>query len=240
MIETAAILVGGLGTRLRSVVADRPKPLAEVGGRPFVAELLDRLEAAGVRRTVLCCGYGAGYVQEALGHQHGGMALAYSLEPEPAGTGGALAWAAPMLVDDTSHTLVLNGDSLCDADLVRFAAFAMREPTTGTVAAVHVSDASRYGALAILGEAVVGFGEKRPDAGAAWINAGVYAIPRAWLSDLPQGRPCSVERDVFPRKLGAGLRAFRTDGRFLDIGTPESYAEAEAFVATAAGLRTAA
>src|SRR5437660_12761457 len=92
---SAAILAGGLGTRLRPAVADRPKVLAPACGRPFLAHLLDRLEAAGVRRTVLLTGHRGAQVREALGERHGGMALAYSEEPSPLGTGGGLRLALP-------------------------------------------------------------------------------------------------------------------------------------------------
>ncbi|MBN8799731.1 MAG: NTP transferase domain-containing protein, partial [Stenotrophomonas nitritireducens] len=65
--EEAVVLAGGLGTRLRSVVSDVPKPLAPVAGRPFLAWLLDRLAGQGVRRVVLATGYLANKVEVEVG-----------------------------------------------------------------------------------------------------------------------------------------------------------------------------
>src|SRR5207249_4136291 len=106
---TAAILAGGLGTRLRSVVADRPKVLATVAGRPFLSHLLEQLEASGIRETILLVGFGAGQVRSAFGTRFGDMALSYSVEPEPLGTGGALRNALGHFACD--DVLLLNGDS---------------------------------------------------------------------------------------------------------------------------------
>src|SRR5438094_528454 len=96
----AVILAGGLGTRLRSAVADRPKVMAEVCGRPFLAHLLDQLAGQGVRRVVLCTGYRGEQVEAAFGDAYGALALDYSPEPEPLGTGGALRLALPRVAAD--------------------------------------------------------------------------------------------------------------------------------------------
>src|SRR5579864_8960505 len=83
---TAAILAGGLGTRLRPAVADRPKVLASVGGRPFLAHLLDQLTRTAIREVVLLVGYRAGQLRDALGDMHEGIRLHYSVEEVPLGT----------------------------------------------------------------------------------------------------------------------------------------------------------
>src|SRR5947208_1434645 len=103
----AAILAGGFGTRLRSVVADRPKPLATISGRPFLAYQLDQLAAVGLRRVVLCTGYRGDQVEATFGRHYAGMRLEYSLEAAPLGTAGALRLALPLL--DSDHVLVMNG-----------------------------------------------------------------------------------------------------------------------------------
>src|SRR4051794_31615921 len=104
---SAAILAGGLGTRLRSVVADRPKVLAPVGGKPYLTYLLDQLARAGVREAVLLVGYGADQVRGVFGHECAGIRLAYSAEPEPLGTAGAVRLALPLFSEDT--LFLLNG-----------------------------------------------------------------------------------------------------------------------------------
>src|SRR5437667_6347363 len=115
---TAAILAGGLGTRLRHTVADRPKVLAPVGGRHYLAYLLDQLAGAGISEVVLLTGHRAEQVQSTFGESYAGMGLRYSAEPAPLGTGGAVRRALPLFSAPT--ILLLNGDSYCDVDLDAF------------------------------------------------------------------------------------------------------------------------
>jgi NDP-sugar pyrophosphorylase family protein len=226
---TAAILCGGLGTRLRPVVADRPKPLAPVHGRPLLTYLLDQLAAARVREVVLLTGYRADKVRAALGDRYAGMRLVYSAEPTPLGTAGAVRLALPTLAGPTA--LLLNGDSYCDVDLAAFRASHRRRAADVSVVLARVPDASRFGRVEVSRDGRVRrFREKEAAAGRAWINAGVYLIERRLLEALRPGRPLSLERDLFPAwAAGARLFGFRCRGRFLDIGTPESFAEAGRF-----------
>ena len=227
---TAAILAGGLGTRLRPAVADRPKPLARVADRPFISFLLDQLEAAGARDAVLLTGHRAEQVRDELGERHGSMLLRYSREGEPRGTAGAVRLALPMIDADT--LLLLNGDSFCDADLDAFARF--HTPGQCSLLLARVEDGERFGQVNADEEGTVhGFAEKGTSCGPAWVNAGVYLLPRSLVRMIPPDRPVSLEREVFPRLARDGeLRGYRQGAAFLDIGTPESYARAEAFVAT--------
>ncbi|MDB5311902.1 MAG: nucleotidyl transferase domain protein [Gemmataceae bacterium] len=228
---SAAILAGGLGTRLRSVVADRPKVLAPVGGRPFLTYLLDQLARTGVRETALLVGYAAGRVQSTFGADYAGMRLRYSVEPTPLGTGGAVRLALPLLREDI--VLLMNGDSFCDVDLDAVLTFHRGHGGASLVLA-EVADASRYGrVLAGPDGRVVRFAEKGSGQEAGRINAGVYVFGRALIESIPPDRPVSLERDVLPGWVATGrVRGF-PGGRFIDIGTPESYAEAEAFFAAA-------
>src|SRR5882724_6146944 len=111
----AAILVGGLGTRLRTAVPDRQKVVAPVGGRPFVFRLLDQLADAGLQRVVLCTGYKAEQVAELVGTAYRGLSISYSTEPMSLGTAGALRQTLPLLDSDT--VLAMNGDSFCEINL---------------------------------------------------------------------------------------------------------------------------
>jgi len=233
---SAAILAGGPGTRLRSVVADRPKCLAPVRGRPFVAWILDQLAHAGVRDAVLCTGYMADMMQATLRSSHGPVQLRYSRETSPLGTGGALRQALSMLNSDP--VLVLNGDSYCDVDLVAFFNFHDAHAASATLALTQVSDVSRYGHVVVDAQhRVREFVEKSASHDpfapplAGWINAGVYLLSRPFIASVPQNIAVSLERETFPSAISAGLHAFRGTGRFIDIGTPDSYAAAEAFFA---------
>lgn len=225
---TVAILAGGLGTRLRSVVADRPKVLARVNGRPFLSHLLDQVAEAGFEQVVLCTGFRADAVEAEFGHSYRTLRLGYSPEPEPLGTGGALRLALPQLT--SSSVLVLNGDSYCDADLAAFWQTHQQSGARGSLLLVWVADAGRYGQVEVTSQGeILSFREKQPGAPAGWINAGIYLLERALLANIPVGRAVSLERECFPGWLGLRLQGVTVQGKFLDIGTPQSYAQAEAF-----------
>lgn len=228
---TAAILAGGLGTRLRSVVADRPKVLAPVLGRPYLAYLLEQVATAGIRKCVLCTGHMADQVQAAFGEDFQGMELLYSREDSPLGTGGALRQALPGLTGD--RVLVLNGDSYCDVDLLDFQKFHAAQCTDASMVLVRVADSSRFGRVSVgVDGRIQRFEEKTPGAGPGWINAGIYCLSPGVIAGIPEGQAVSLEREVFPGLVARGMSGYQTEGQFLDIGTPESYAAAERFLAT--------
>lgn len=225
---SAFVLAGGMGTRLRSVIPDRPKVLAPVHGRPFLAYLLDRLAHAGVGHAVLGTGYMANAVEAAFGAAHAGMRLTYSREPTPLGTGGAVRHALPQLPSDP--ILVLNGDSYFDADLGAFARAFASFGASAALLRTQVPDVSRYGQVHVdAAGRVCRFEEKGTARGAGWINAGIYLFRAEVIAALPPDRPISLEKEVFPALIDRGLYALAQAGRFIDIGTPESYREAEAF-----------
>src|SRR5258708_15408368 len=225
---TAAILAGGLGTRLRAVVTDRPKPMAEVRGRPFLMYLLDQLIAAGLTNAVLCTGYRAEQVRNRLGERYGVMHLTYSQETQPLGTGGALRQALPFLTSDI--VLVMNGDSICECDLGKFWIWHQQRQTALSLLLNRVGDISQYGQVKVDDTGrVTEFVEKNPNSGPGWVNAGVYLIAKNLIADLPAGCAVSLEYEVFPSLIGKGLYGYQADGRFLDIGTPETYQRANRF-----------
>jgi NDP-sugar pyrophosphorylase family protein len=228
---TAAILAGGLGTRLRSRIADRPKVLAPVHGRPYLAYLLHQLADAGARSVVLLTGYLADQIHSAFGDSYAGLRLTYSSEPSPLGTAGALRQALPHLLSPT--ILLLNGDSFCEAPLADFHDFHSRKSAAISLVLTRREDCSRYGRVQLAPDGrVLCFEEKTQARGPGWINAGIYLIQRELIEEIPLGRPLSLERDLFPgwvsRYRFCGLTSA---GRFLDIGTPESYAQSETFFA---------
>ena len=226
----AVVLAGGKGTRLRSVFSDRPKVLVDVRGRSLATYLLDQLAAAGVAEVVFCTGHLAAQVEAILGNRYGEVRLTYSFESSPLGTGGAVRAALPLL--GSENVLVMNGDSFCEADLP---AMQTRHEARGGVATILLAmapDTRRYGRVQVDEEGrLLAFEEKGSRAGPGWINAGVYFIRRRMLETIPPNIPISLEREVFPAWIGQGLYGHTAGGRFLDIGTPESYAEANEFFA---------
>lgn len=224
-----AILAGGKGTRLQSVIADRPKVLAPVCGKPFLAWCLDAIARLGPRRVVLCTGYMAELVQEVMGKTHGSLELVYSVETTPLGTGGCLrqAWKK----SEASSLFVLNGDSFCSPDFVEFFQAWKNSGCSAGIVLREMEDTSRYGRVERAPDGrVLSFQEKKEGAGAGWINAGVYLLTDKLLQPLSaDGAPSSIERDHFPSWVPGGIYGHPYNGPFLDIGTPESYAQAEAF-----------
>ena len=229
---TAVVLVGGVGSRLRSVVSDRPKVLAPIHNRPFLAYLLDVLEDAEIAEVVLCTGYMAALVEEAFGPTYGRMRVRYSREVTLLGTGGALRAAMPEIKTDS--VLVMNGDSFCEVDLhAMFAAHHARQ-SDATILLTEVPDTQRFGRVRIddCGR-LLAFEEKGAHCGPGWINAGVYLLDRRLLETIPGNRAVSLEKEVFPGWIARGLYGHPVRGRFLDIGTPQSFADAQAFFSPA-------
>lgn len=234
IIDSAAILVGGAGTRLRAVVPDLPKPLAEVAGRPFLYWLLDGLVRAGVRRAVMLTGHMADVLEQRMGTAYRGIELTYSREESPLDTGGALRLALPKL--NASAFFVLNGDSLADVGLRDFARWFYHKNFPAALLAIKMDDTTHYGRVefTLCGEAT-GFFEKDAGSGAGYVNSGVYLFTREAAEAIPAGRPVSLEREVFPGLASAGLGVYPASGALLDIGTPERYASAGAFFASSPG-----
>jgi D-glycero-alpha-D-manno-heptose 1-phosphate guanylyltransferase len=229
------VLCGGLGTRLRSAVSDRPKPMAPVRGRPFLEWLLRFLHRAGTEDVVLATGHMGEVVEDHFGDGSAlGVRLLYSREDRPLGTAGAVRAALPMLPG--RRLLVLNGDSFCDVDM---AALLATHAASGADATVLVVPASgdRYGAVLLADDGrVVEFAEKRA-LGQGLVNAGVYVMERAVIAALPEGRELSLEREVLPEACRRGsLQGMLVAGPLLDIGTPESYALAERLLPNDAGV----
>lgn len=226
----AIILVGGLGSRLRSVVRDVPKPMAPVKGRPFLDLLLEQLGGfSAVRRVILAAGYKAEIVRS---HYQGAKGFHFdidlSIENEPIGTGGAIGKALWMTAGP--YVLVMNGDSYVEFDLQLLVRRHIENEASVTIVVVEVADTSRFGSVSIDADTqkVTGFREKTPAGGPGWVNAGCYLLSRAAFSGLSEG-VASFERDILPRYLDSTY-ALMSMGKFIDIGVPEAYAKAAEFM----------
>ncbi|HCV96614.1 D-glycero-alpha-D-manno-heptose 1-phosphate guanylyltransferase [compost metagenome] len=227
--DEAIVLVGGFGTRLRSEVPDLPKPLAPVAGRPFLAYVLDNLAQGGIRRVILATGYLGERVEEAIGSRWQGMSVVYSREPEPLGTGGALALAVRQLQGQAVH--LSNGDTFLRYLPRQLQQRAEQEQVALAVALARVEDVGRYGAVELADGRVAAFNEKGGH-GPGFINAGSYFLGAAALSALPDRAVFSFETDVLlPRAASEGLAACVDTADFIDIGVPEDYRRAQTIFA---------
>lgn len=240
----ALILAGGLGTRLQTIVDDRPKPMAKIdhkngATKPFLEIQLDFLRSYEVRRFIFCVGYLHQQIQDYFGDgSRWGVQIDYSVEESLLGTGGAIKQAEKYIA---GPFLALNGDSFFDLNLNDLLAFhAAQKAATppgrylGTIALAQVDDASDYGTVQLdqTGR-ITNFAEKvsaatdRPlqPGSPQWINAGIYVLEPDLLKTIPPSQKTSIEREIFPSSLNHGywLGGYRTEGFFVDIGTPAGY-----------------
>jgi D-glycero-alpha-D-manno-heptose 1-phosphate guanylyltransferase len=229
-VREAVVLAGGLGTRLRSVVSDVPKPMASIAGRPFLELLMGNLARNGFTRVVLSVGYMADAIIGHFGDGWRGLQLAYAVEDSPLGTGGAIREALARC--ESTHVHVFNGDTYLglDCDATERVWTACREPV---IVARQVEDTARYGRLEVDADhRIVRFLEKDASGGAGLINAGCYVLPRGIAAGFPDAGNFSFEsdylRDAVSRRV---FRALPTDADFIDIGTPEDYARAQVMLA---------
>lgn len=232
----AVVLAGGLGTRLREVVTDVPKPMAPIGDRPFLEILLDYWIGQGVRRFILSVGYKHELIQRHFGRSYGGVEIDYAVEQVPLGTGGGLLLAGLRLRSGGAF-LVLNGDTLFETKLADIQSFHRASGADITLGLRKVTRNSRYGEV-VLDEAgrieefrPYGGSGRRDDARQSiQINGGVYVFNTSVFNrpGFRAGQKVSLEAEILGQMLAGGMRlyGFRANAKFIDIGIPDDYARA--------------
>lgn len=225
-MKEAIILAGGFGTRLKSVVADRPKALAPINGRPFLEYLLDHLIGGGIESFVFSVGYRAQMIEEHFGDGYCGRPIRYALETEPLGTGGGIANALPFTKGES--VLVVNGDSLFLTDLAAQRSLHLRTAALATLALRPMRNFSRYGRVETdAAGRITAFREKEPVA-EGLINGGVYLLRRNCFEVAGLSGKFSLENDFFGAGVGElPIYGLADGGYFLDIGIPEDLAKAQ-------------
>jgi mannose-1-phosphate guanylyltransferase len=220
----AVILVGGEGTRLRPLTSTVPKPVVPLVDRPFISFMLEWLKGHGIDDVIMSCGFLATSVRNVLGDGSGlGIKLRFVEEPDPRGTAGALKFAQSLLDE---RFLMLNGDVLTDIDLTAQIAQHERTGALATLALVPVDDPSAYGLVHLEDDHSVRDFVEKPSSDKIdtnLISAGAYVLEREVLELVPADRNVSIEREVWPRLIGAGLYGSPSESYWLDIGTPERY-----------------
>lgn len=219
----AILLAGGLGTRLRSVVSDRPKPMALIEGRPFMEYVVRGLARFGITDIIFAVGYKGSMVEEHFGNGEAfGIRASYAYEEELLGTAGAIRNAGRYVTEDSFF--VLNADTFYRIDYGRLVKIKEENGLDMALVLREVPDVSRYGAAVLDGVALTGFNEKEKEAGPGTINGGVYLMSRTLLDEIPPGK-VSLENEMIPgwMKEGRRLGGFVNDGYFIDIGVPDDY-----------------
>jgi len=219
-------LAGGLGTRLRSVVQDRPKVMVNVAGRPFLTYVLDQIIRAGIKQAVVCTGYLADSISAVLKDEYKGLKLVYSQEATPLGTAGALRHALSLVHE--FPVLVFNGDSYINIELDPFVQFHQSRQSTMTIAIARKTCSGAFGLVEVGdGGVVKRFSEKVSTGKSEWVNAGIYIVEKHVIESIPESGAISLEREVLPKWVGQGLHGYAQQGELFDIGTPASLSEAQ-------------
>src|SRR5215467_5439802 len=227
----AFVLCGGAGTRLRPVLADRPKSMAPISGAPFLQLLLDRLRSEGIGDVILGTGHMAEKIERYFGSGNKfAVRIRYSREDEPLGTGGALKLAESLISDPV---LVLNGDSYVEWNLNSMLDLFRTEDADLVLVLQAVADVTRYGSVELNKDGrVTKFIEKGIRAGPGLINAGVYLLRKQIVCDLPASTAISLEKEVFPRLLDRRVYGLLCTGLFVDIGIPDDFKRAQTLLAS--------
>ncbi|MGR5237539.1 nucleotidyltransferase family protein [Vibrio alfacsensis] len=225
---TAIVLCGGLGTRLRSISGDLPKPMVDVAGRPFLEYILDDLIQQGVSKAILAVSYKKNTIIEHFGTQYKSLRIRYSIEIFPLGTGGAIKQALEQHFDTPAQVgVVINGDSFVEYNLSEMYEQQLKTNADLSIVLVNRSDACRYGLVRTDNGRVVSFNEKQSD-GSGLINAGIYLISVQLMHNFPSKMTFSFETDVLKKLVQTHhILPYISEGYFIDIGIPEDYQKAQ-------------
>ncbi|MDR0971441.1 MAG: nucleotidyltransferase family protein [Bacteroidales bacterium] len=225
-IEQAIILSGGKGTRLKDVVSNVPKPMAEINNIPFLTYLIRYLKQKGIKSITLSTGYLSEKIIDYYKDSFEGVNLNYAIEKYPLGTGGAICFALEKTTDE--DVLVLNGDSFIEFSLDNFYKFHKENNSTLSFLLKEMENFSRYGRVEIKNNRIVEFKEKT-FCQKGLINTGVYLLKRTIFNSMEKEiENFSFEKDyIEPNIKNEDFFGYITNGYFIDIGLPEDYKKAQ-------------
>jgi D-glycero-alpha-D-manno-heptose 1-phosphate guanylyltransferase len=227
-MTTAIVLAGGLGTRLRSVVSDVPKPMASIDGKPFLDLLLSYWVGQNITRFIISVGYKKESILDYFGDSFCGVEIKYVIEDAPLGTGGALLLASQTLEETF---VLLNGDTFFTARLDGMIDFHRKKQAECTLSLFLANEDRRYGAVTLGPDEEVNSFDAEKSAIGSLANGGVYLINPELLQGkgFIVGQNYSIEEDIFPELIDQGARLYGLEqsGIFLDIGLPQDYLKAQ-------------
>jgi len=218
------VLAGGMGTRLRELVKDVPKPMAPIKGKPFLVYLINWIILFQVKKIVFAVGYKADIIKEYFGDSFHDIPIVYVEEKQPLGTGGAITNALNYVAG--AQVTIINGDTYFPIDLELFNAFHQKSGSQLSIALKEMTDFERYGSVDISGNTIIGFQEKQPIE-KGFINGGIYIVNKAFLQNLNLPSQFSFEQTVLEKEVLTGkLKAMAFSDPFIDIGVPVDYKKA--------------
>ncbi|MDD2417414.1 MAG: sugar phosphate nucleotidyltransferase [Oscillospiraceae bacterium] len=224
----AVIMAGGVGTRLRPLTCDIPKPMARLCGRPMMEYILDLLEQHQIQQAAVTLRYLPSAISEYFGENYRGVSLQYIVEEQPLGTAGSVKGAVEKFHGDDSDILIISGDALTDFDLTSAYDYHKKNGAAATLVVTRVEDPREYGLVRADEKGrVIGFVEKPGWAQAVTdcANTGIYILSPSVLSHIPKDTAFDFAKDLFPLLLEKGipLYAFETSGYWCDIGNLATY-----------------
>lgn len=226
MVHECIVLAGGLGTRLRSVVADKPKCMAPLGDHPFLYYLLQYLHKQGITHAVLSLGYLSEQVISWCNSTPLPLRVSFTVEPEPLGTGGGILHALPAL--EGKEAFIVNGDTYFDVDLAAFSQFHHDRQSRLSLALKPMQQFDRYGSIELDATQRISAFHEKQFCTAGLINGGIYLTNTDFLHSLSLPEKFSFEKEVLEPGAAAGhLYGFVSDTYFIDIGIPEDYEAAQ-------------
>ncbi|NNF02357.1 MAG: NTP transferase domain-containing protein [Bacteroidia bacterium] len=227
MDAEAVILAGGFGSRLRSVVSDLPKPMADINGKPFLIFILDYLKHQNVNKAVLSVGYRSESIIDYFGEEFNGISLKYAVEEEPLGTGGGIRLATEQT--DSKDIIILNGDTFFDVNLKEMLNFHNVCNADISIAVKEMFDFDRYGVVEYDDQSHITAFKEKEHRDQGMINGGVYIIKNSVFDSLALPEKFSFEKEVLESKNELIKLAYNKSATayFIDIGIPEDYQKAQ-------------
>ena len=228
MLNTAIILAGGMGTRLKTIISDLPKPMAPIMNVPFLTYQLNYLKHFGIKKVIFSVGYLSEKIIAHYNQSFENISIEYSIEKNPLGTGGGIRMAMSNLKEDL--VLILNGDSFFDLDLEQFYNLHLEQKSDFSLALRYVNNSERYGNIEFnSSNQITSFIEKNQLNQSGYINAGVYILSKKlYLQNTKPNINFSIEKDFFEKQLNQLIiKGFEFKDYFIDIGIPEDYLKAQ-------------
>jgi D-glycero-alpha-D-manno-heptose 1-phosphate guanylyltransferase len=227
-MREAIILAGGMGTRLRKVISDVPKPMAPVNGKPFLSYVFLWLKRYNIGKVIVSAGYKSDAIVSYFGSSFNGISLEYAIEDEPLGTGGAVRFA--LHHTSGNEILILNGDTYFPVDLDKFYSFHAETKSDFSVALKRMNNFSRYGSVECSENTILKFHEKK-FCKEGLINGGLYLAGKKYIESRQFPEASSLEKDMLEKETGTGkLKCLIFEDLFIDIGIPEDYRKAQSLL----------
>ena len=223
----AIVLAGGLGTRLKKIVPNLPKPMADINGKPFLEIILQKLSIQGFKRIILSTCYKSKIIEDYFGRKFKDMEIIYSVEEKPLGTGGAIKKSLEMC--NLSNIFIFNGDTYLEIDFNQLNKF-MKKDNRNILVCTEVKDVSRYGSVIINEGHIIELKEKN-NSGKGFINAGCYVLRKDIFHDYNETYNFNFEKEFLQKLIkNKDIIPYEVNGMFIDIGIPEDYLKAKKYL----------